>query len=114
MRPADCARNKLAQIFIKSTVVDLASIEKQVAKTKSLYGRFMHACAGPMNDAYTQSTELHLKAEACHRAALRAEDAATRATLLRLMAAWREIARQVKRVEEADRSLGMRVERQRH
>jgi hypothetical protein len=39
--------NKLAQIFIKSTVGDLASIEKQVAKTKSSYGRFMHARAGP-------------------------------------------------------------------
>jgi hypothetical protein len=56
-----------------------------------------------MNDTYTPSIELRLKAEACHRAALRAEDNETKATLLSLMAAWREIAEQVGRVEQADR-----------
>ena len=57
-----------------------------------------------MNDTYAPSAELRLKAEACHRAALRAEDDATRATYLSLMATWREIAGQVRRVEDAERS----------
>jgi hypothetical protein len=56
-----------------------------------------------MNDTYTPSAELRLKAEVCHRAALRAQDDETRATYLSLMAAWREIAGQVSRVEQADR-----------
>jgi hypothetical protein len=57
-----------------------------------------------MNDTYSPSAELRLKAEACHRAALRAEDDETRATYLSLMATWREIAGQVGRVEDAERS----------
>ncbi len=55
-----------------------------------------------MNDTQSPSSiELRLKAEACHRAAMRAADSETRANLLSLMAAWREIAGQVQRVEQA-------------
>jgi hypothetical protein len=57
-----------------------------------------------MNDTYAPSAELRLKAVACHRAALRAEDDETRAAYLSLMATWREIAGQVRRVEDAERS----------
>jgi hypothetical protein len=56
------------------------------------------------NDTYVPSAELQLKAEACYRAALRAEDDETRATYLSLMATWREIAGQVRRVEDAESS----------
>src|ERR1700735_2772860 len=38
-----------------------------------------------MNDTHAPSAELRLKAEACHRAALRAEDDETRATYLSFM-----------------------------
>jgi hypothetical protein len=93
----------LTQICSKSGANDSSSIEKLVADIWLLCGCFEHARPDPMNDTYIPSAELRLKAEACHRAPLRAEDNETRATLLSLMAAWREIAGQVGRVEQADR-----------
>jgi hypothetical protein len=47
--------------------------------------------------------ELLVKAEACRQAALGAEDDDSRRTYLGLMAAWREIAGQVARIERVKR-----------
>jgi hypothetical protein len=85
----------------------LSKIQARLKNEWQMYGCYravLSAWQDPMSDTYTPSAELRLKAEACHRAALLAEDDETRATFLSLMAAWREIAEQVGRVEQADRS----------
>jgi hypothetical protein len=47
----------------------------------------------------TDSKQLHTKAQLYLKAAMSAKDEESREAYLRLMAAWREIARQTKRTE---------------